>query len=218
MSGWLYEDRAAAGSVLAERLRAYADRTDVTVLALPRGGVPVAVPVARALSAPLDILAVRKVGVPGHVELAMGAVASGGIRMANREVLRSGGIDELMFAGAAEEAEASLRQMEMRLRAGRPFPVLADRRVILVDDGLATGSTMWAAVEAVWRGSAASVVVAVPVGPIRSVAALRTVASDVICLATPSPFRAVGPAYRDFSEVTDVDVWRLLDETAPPGG
>jgi putative phosphoribosyl transferase len=218
MTGWLYEDRAAAGSVLAERLRAYADRTDVTVLALPRGGVPVAVPIARALSAPLDILAVRKVGVPGHVELAMGAVASGGVRIANREVLLSGDIDEQIFARAAEEAEVSLHQLEMRLRGGRPFAMLADRRVILVDDGLATGSTMWAAVDAVWQEGADSVVVAVPVGPIRSVAALRTVASDVICLASPSPFRAVGLAYRDFSEVTDAEVRRLLEETASPSG
>jgi predicted phosphoribosyltransferase len=170
----------------------------------------VAVPVGQALGAPVDILAVRKVGVPGHAELAMGAVASGGVRITNDEVLESLGIEPAEFDAAAEQAQAALDDLERRLRPDRPRLVLDGRRVILVDDGLATGSTMRAAVGAVLEGRAASVVVAVPVGALRSVVALRAVATDVICPAMPSPFRAVGFAYRDFAEVTDGEVRQLL--------
>jgi predicted phosphoribosyltransferase len=174
--------------------------------------VPVAAPVAEVLSAPLDLLAVRKIGVPGHAELAMGAVASGGVRIANREVLDSLAIEQEEFVTAAREAQRALEDLERRLRPHRPPLLLTHRLVILVDDGLATGSTMRAAIEAVRERGAESVVVAVPVGAVRSVAALRPLASEVICPAMPTPFRAVGFAYGDFSEVTDDEVRKLLED------
>jgi predicted phosphoribosyltransferase len=207
----LYEDRADAGLTLADHVLARMGDGDTVVLGLPRGGVPVALPVAEALGAPLDILAVRKIGVPGHTELAMGAVASGGVRIANLEVLDSLAIEQEEFAAAAVLAEAALQDLERRLRPDRPPPAVLDHLVILVDDGLATGSTMRAAIEAVGERGARSVVVAVPVGAVRSVAALRPLAAEVICPAMPTPFRAVGFAYEDFSEVTDDEVRKLLE-------
>jgi predicted phosphoribosyltransferase len=207
---FLYESRADAGVVLADHVLRRLGPGDSVVLALPRGGVPVAVPVGQALDAPVDILAVRKVGVPGHVELAMGAVASGGVRIVNEEVLESLGIGLAEFEESARQAQSALDDLEQRLRPDRPRLVLDGRRVILVDDGLATGSTMRAAVGAAQDGGAAAVVVAVPVGALRSVTALRGVATDVICPAMPSPFRAVGFAYRDFAEVSDDEVRHLL--------
>jgi predicted phosphoribosyltransferase len=198
--------------ILADHLRSLPTERDVVVLALPRGGVPVAVPVAEALCAPLDILAVRKIGVPGHSELAMGAVATGGVRIANREVLDSLGIEDDEFDEATALARQALDDLESRLRPARPLPELTDRLVVLVDDGLATGSTMRAAIEATHEHGARWVVVAVPVGAVRSVAALRPLATEVICPATPTPFRAVGFAYRDFSEVTDDEVRQLLEK------
>ena len=207
---WVYRDRTHAGEVLASHLTADAAPGPVTVLALPRGGVPVAFPVARAFHAPLDILAVRKLGVPGHEELAMGAVAAGGVRVVNGDVLDGLGIDDETLDEVTRVESQRLIEQEARLRAGRQRAPIADRTIVLVDDGLATGSTMRAAIASARKQGAASAVVAVPVGAVSSVAALRAVADEVVCPATPVLFRAVGLAYLDFSEVSDADVRALL--------
>jgi putative phosphoribosyl transferase len=214
---WVYRDRTHAGEVLASHLTPDAAPGSVTVLALPRGGVPVAFPVARALNAPLDILAVRKLGVPGHEELAMGAVAAGGVRVLNEDVIQGLGIDEETVDTVARVESQRLVHQEARLRAGgRPAPI-AGRTIVLVDDGLATGSTMRAAIASARKQGAGRVVVGVPVGAASSVAALRTVADEVVCPATPPFFRAVGLAYLDFSEVSDDDVRALLAEAGADG-
>jgi predicted phosphoribosyltransferase len=196
--------------VLASHLTPDAAPEPVTVLALPRGGVPVAFPVARALHAPLDILAVRKLGVPGHEELAMGAVAAGGVRVVNGDVVDGLGIDDHTLDEVTAVESRRLVDQEARLRSGRQPAAMAGRTVVLVDDGLATGSTMRAAIASARKQGAALVVVGVPVGAASSVAALRTVADQVVCPATPPFFRAVGLAYLDFSEVSDDDVRSLL--------
>jgi predicted phosphoribosyltransferase len=198
--------------VLASHLTPDAAPGPLTVLALPRGGVPVAFPVARALSAPLDILAVRKLGVPGHEELAMGAVAAGGVRVVNDDVIQGLGIGDATLDDVTRVESQHLADQEARFRAGRQPAPIADRTIVLVDDGLATGSTMRAAIASARRQGAARVVVGVPVGAASSVAALRTVADQVVCPATPPFFRAVGLAYLDFSEVSDSDVRTLLAE------
>jgi predicted phosphoribosyltransferase len=182
----------------------------VTVLALPRGGVPVAFPVARAFHAPLDILAVRKLGVPGHEELAMGAVAAGGVRVLNSDVIQGLGIADQTLDEVTRVESRRLVDQEARLRAGRRPAAIEARTIVLVDDGLATGSTMRAAIGSARKQGAATVVVGVPVGAASSVAALRTLADEVVCPATPPFFRAVGLAYLDFSEVSDDDVRSLL--------
>ena len=206
----VYRDRTEAGEILARWLIEYAGRSDVTVLALPRGGVPVAYPVAVALDAPLDILAVRKLGVPGHEELAMGAIAGGGVRIVHPDLVAGLGIaDETVEAVAAAE-QRRLAHQEERFRAGRAPAAVAGRVVILVDDGLATGATMEAAVAACRQAGAAGIVVAVPVGPPATVAHFRTLVDQVVCPATPVHFRAVGPAYADFSPVADEEVIDLL--------
>ncbi|HSS10511.1 MAG TPA: phosphoribosyltransferase, partial [Acidimicrobiales bacterium] len=211
---WVYRDRTHAGEVLANHLTHYAGQGSVTVLALPRGGVPVAFPVARPLGAPLDILAVRKLGVPGHEELAMGAVAAGGVRVLNRDVLGGLAIDDEILDEITRIESQRLIDQEARLRAGRRPAPIEGKTVIVVDDGLATGSTMRAAVASAKRQGAARTVVAVPVGAVSSVAAMRTVADEVVCPSTPPLFRAVGLAYLDFSEVSDSEVQRLLAEAA----
>jgi predicted phosphoribosyltransferase len=219
----LFHDRADAGQVLAERLLHYAGRPDVLVLALPRGGVPVAFEVARALGAPLDVFLVRKLGVPGQRELAMGALATGGVRVLNREVVEALGIpDEVVDAVAAEERE-ELERREQEYRGDRAPPDVRGRVVILIDDGLATGSTMRAAVAALRRLGPARVVVAVPVGAPETCAELRREADEVVCARTPEPFYAVGRWYVDFSQTTDEEVRELLDQAAAdqpvaPGG
>src|SRR5436305_9774270 len=182
-----FHARKDAGRVLARMLSTYAGQPDTVVLGLPRGGVPVALEVARALGAPLDVFLVRKLGVPGREELAMGAIASGGVRVVNDEVVRALGItDEELDAAAAEE-EQELRRREEAYRDGRPAPDLSGKTVILVDDGLATGSTMRAAVAAVRRLGPAAVVVAVPVGAADTCRAFRGIALDVVCLSYPLP-------------------------------
>jgi len=203
-------DRAEAGRLLAARLSHYAHRSDVIVLALPRGGVPVAAEVARRLQAPLDLFLVRKLGVPGHEELAMGAIGTGGVLMLNQAVVSLAGIsrEDIMEAIAREEAELSRRAHAYR--GARPRPDLRGRTVILVDDGLATGATMRAAAAGVRGQGAAAVVVAVPVAAADTCEELRAVADDTICLATPQPFRAVGLWYEDFSETSDDEVRDLL--------
>lgn len=210
----LFRDRADAGRRLAGRLAVYAGRGDVTVLALPRGGVPVGSEVARALGAPLDVFLVRKLGVPGQEELAMGAIASGGVRVVNDAVVEELGIaPDVMEAAAAREQE-ELERRERAYRGERPAPDVSGRVVILVDDGLATGSTMRAAARALKKLGPARVVVAVPVAPREACAALRPEADEVVCAETPGSFKGVGRWYDDFSQTTDEEVRALLGASA----
>ena len=210
----LFRDRADAGRQLAARLAGYADRPDVLVLALPRGGVPVAFEVAQALDAPLDIFLVRKLGVPGHEELAMGAIATGGVRVLNAAVVHGLGIPEDVLATVVAQEEHELQRREQLYRSGRPAPEVAGRTVILVDDGLATGSTMRAAVAALRRRQPARLIVAVPVGSQETCAELGAEADEVVCAHTPEPFYAVGIWYADFAQTTDAEVRDLLDRVA----
>jgi predicted phosphoribosyltransferase len=206
----MFRDRSEAGDVLAGRLGHYAGRHDVLVLALPRGGVPVAARVARALGAPLDVFVVRKLGVPGHEELAMGAIASGGVRVVNEQVVGRLGLGEDDLRRVAEVEARELARRERRYREDRPPPELAGRVVILVDDGLATGSTMRAAVAAARRAGPARVVVAVPTAPASTCQRLAEEADEVICATTPRPFRAVGYSYRSFPQTSDEEVRAIL--------
>ena len=205
-----FQDRREAGRALALRLRPYAGRDDVVVLALPRGGVPVAFPVAELLDAPLDLFLVRKLGTPGHRELAMGAIASGGIRVLNDEVVKWYGIPPEAIDAVAREEERELGRREIAYREGRHGVPLEGRVVILIDDGLATGSTMMAAVKAVRQRAPARVIVAVPVGARETCAALSAVADEVVCLRMPEPFSAVGQWYLDFDQTSDEEVRKLL--------
>jgi putative phosphoribosyl transferase len=205
-----FEDRKQAGRALAAGLRHYAGRPDVVVLALPRGGVPVAAPVADALDAPLDLFLVRKLGTPGHRELAMGAIASGGIRVLNDDVVKWYGIPPAAIDAVAREEERELVRREAAYREGREAPPLENRIVILIDDGLATGSTMMAAVKAVRQRHPAKIIVAVPVGARDTCDALATVADEVVCVRMPEPFSAVGQWYLDFDQTTDEEVRHLL--------
>ena len=210
----VYRDRVQAGEVLAQQLARYVDRDDLIVLALPRGGVPVAFPIARALAAPLDILAVRKIGVPGHEELAMGALAAGGVRVLNDAVIEGLEIDLATLDRATEVAAQGLALQERRFRGDRRDPLCAGRLAVLVDDGLATGSTMEAAIQSCRRAGVSGVVVAVPVGAPSTVSYLATLADDVVCPSMPADFRAVGLAYRDFAAVRDDEVLALLQAAA----
>ncbi len=204
------ENRQVAGQALAEALDAYRDRDDVIVLGLPRGGVPVALEIATALGAPLDLMLVRKLGTPGQEELAMGAIASGGGRVMNEHVVQALGISQQAIERVAERESMELKRREQAYRGKRPWPKLADRCVILVDDGLATGATMRAAVAAVRTQQPARIVVAVPVAPADTIALLREEADEVICLAEPEPFQAIGLWYIDFSQVSDEEVREML--------
>ena len=208
-----FVDRHDAGRVLASRLARYAGRDDVLVLGLPRGGVPVAYEVAQALGAPMDLFLVRKLGTPGHRELAMGAIASGGIRVLNDEVVRWYRIPELEIERVVREEEQELDRRERAYREGRPAPNLENRIVILIDDGLATGSTMRAAAQAVRQRHPSRVVVAVPVGARDTCAELANVADEVICARMPEPFSAVGQWYLDFAQTDDDEVRRLLQQS-----
>jgi putative phosphoribosyl transferase len=207
-----FENRRQAGRILGEDLRDYAGRTDVLVLALPRGGVPVAYEVARALKAPLDLFLVRKLGTPGHRELAMGAIASGGVRVLNDDVVRWYGVSPQDIERVAQDEERELVRREQAYREGRAPAPIEGRIVILVDDGLATGSTMRAAVKAVRQLHPSRVVVAVPVGARETCQELSQVADEVICAVTPEPFSAVGQWYVDFDQTSDDEVRRLLSE------
>jgi predicted phosphoribosyltransferase len=205
-----FHNRTDAGRQLAEGLAAYADRPDVLVLALPRGGVPVGYEVSRALGAPLDVFLVRKLGVPGYEELAMGAVASGGVRVLNDEIVRGLGISEDEIDAAVVRELQELGRRERLYRRSRPTPNVAGRTVILVDDGLATGATMRAAVAALRQQHPARIVVAVPTASPDTCEALKAEAGDVICAMTPEPFFAVGHWYEDFTQTTDNEVRELL--------
>jgi predicted phosphoribosyltransferase len=208
----MFRDRVEAGDALAGLLGHYAGRPDALVLALPRGGVPVAARVAQALGAPLDVFVVRKLGVPGHEELAMGAIATGGVRVVNEQVVGRLRLGEADLQRVAEAEERELARRERSYREGRGPPDLAGRVVVLVDDGLATGSTMLAAVSAVRVLRPGAVVVAVPVGARQAVQALRAVADLVVCLSTPEPFIAVGAAYQDFRQLSDEEVVTILNQ------
>jgi predicted phosphoribosyltransferase len=209
-----FRDRTEAGRLLAERLRDYAGRDDVVVLGLPRGGVPVAYEVAKRLGAPLGVFLVRKVGLPGHEELAMGAIASGGIVLLDDRLIRRLGIDR---ADVQRAVAAELRELERRAAAydgRRDTPQLEGRTVILVDDGLATGATMRAAALAVRQLDPARIVVAVPVASPETCDEFRDVVDEVVCELTPRPLRAVGLWYEDFSPTSDEEVRELLDRSA----
>jgi putative phosphoribosyl transferase len=210
MTRTVFSDRAEAGDVLAARLSHLAGRPDLLVLALPRGGVPVGARVARALRAPLDVFVVRKLGVPGHEELAMGAIAGGGVRVRNQEVTSRLGLDDAVIDRVAETEELELARRERSYRADRPAPDLAGKVVVLVDDGLATGSTMRAAVAAARAAGPARIVVAVPTAPASTCERLRREADEVVCASTPRPFRAVGYSYRSFPQTSDEEVRELL--------
>ena len=212
----LFRDRRDAGRLLAEKLAAYANRPDALVLALPRGGVPVAYEVARALGAPLDVFVVRKLGVPGYEELAMGAVATGGVRVLNDQLVERLGIPEQMIDAVAARELQELARRERRYRGGRPPPDVRGRTVILVDDGLATGATMHAAIEALRQQKPTRIVVAVPTASPETCEEMKTKADDVICAITPAPFQAVGRWYQDFSQTTDEEVEALLSRRSVP--
>ncbi|MEV7007039.1 phosphoribosyltransferase [Streptosporangium sp. NPDC051022] len=216
MSDHLFEDRRQAGRVLAELLTRYRDTPGVVVVGLPRGGVPVAYEIAVALGAPLDVFLVRKLGVPGREELAMGAIAGGGIVVLNEDIVRGLGISAETVQEAAERQNRELRRQEEVYREGRPSPDLTGRTVIVVDDGLATGASMRAAVEALRRHRPAEIVVAVPTAPVSACHELRAMADEVVCAATPSPFLAVGLSYWDFDQTTDREVRELLRAASGP--
>lgn len=206
-----FRDRVEAGRVLAGDLWKYRGRRDALVLALPRGGVPVGYEVALALGLPLDVFLVRKLGAPGFTELAMGAIASGGVTVLNSEVIRSLDVPPAEVREAAARERAELRRRERLYRRGRPMIEVAGKSVLLVDDGLATGSTMRAAVAAVRRLGPERVVVAVPVAAPASCEEMKAVADECVCAVRPQPFRAVGLWFHDFSQTTDEEVCDLLD-------
>ena len=205
-----FHDRYEAGRRLAGELHAYAGRDDVIVVALPRGGVPVGYEVALAHGLPLEVMQVRKHGVPGHEELAMGAIASGGVRIVSENVVEALGIPERVIATVAAAEVQELERRERVYREGRLFPEMRGRTVILVDDGLATGSTMRAAVAALRSLGAARLVAAVPVAPKESRDAMREVVDEVVCASVPERFQAVGEWYDDFSQIGDQEVSELL--------
>ena len=205
-----FADRRHAGAVLARQLQHFANRPDVVVLALPRGGVPVAYEVARALGAPMDVFVVRKLGMPGHPELAMGAIASGGVRVMNEDAVSWYRPSAAAIEGVTRAELAELERRERTYRGDRPPLSIEGRTIILVDDGLATGSTMRAAVLAIRRLRPSRVVLAVPVGAPETCEALRGIADEVVCALMPEPFSAVGQWYIDFSQTTDDEVRQLL--------
>jgi putative phosphoribosyl transferase len=209
-----FRDRADAGRQLAAQLLAYANRSDVLILALPRGGVPVAFEVAQALHAPLDVLGVRKLGMPGFSELALGALASGDVVVPNPAITNLLGLRDRLMASMAARERRRLERREQAYRGDRMPPDVRNQTVILVDDGLATGTTMRAAIAALRQRGTAGIVVAVPVAPPRVCAALRAEVDAVVCLITPEPFEAVGRWYADFGQVTDGAVRDLLSRAA----
>ncbi len=209
----MFRDRFDAGEALAERLGNYAGRTDVIVLALPRGGVPVGYVVARQLGVPLDVFVVRKLGTPGQPELAMGAIASGGVRVLNRDVVDTLAIPEWSIEQVARQEQEELRRREQQYRGDRAPIAIRGKTVILVDDGLATGSSMRAAAAALHQQQAAKIVVAVPVASRATCDQLRSEGNEVVCATMPEPFFAVGQWYKDFSQTSDEEVRDLLERS-----
>jgi putative phosphoribosyl transferase len=210
----LFRNRMHAGQVLAEMLQEYGNREDVVVLALPRGGVPVAFEIASALHAPLDVFLVRKLGVPGQEELAMGAIATGGIRVLNNEVVRHLGIPNHVIDSATKAEQRELERRQQAYRGTREPPQVRGRIILFVDDGLATGSTMRAAVTALRQQAPARIVVAVPVAAASTCQEFQEEVDQIICATTPEPFYGVGQWYEDFSQTTDEEVRDLLDRAA----
>jgi predicted phosphoribosyltransferase len=209
--GLRFRDRIEAGQLLGRELAArFVDVSDAIVLALPRGGVPVGYEVAKALGAPLDVFIVRKLGVPGHEELAMGAIASGGVRVLNRDVLDYARVTQQQLDAVAAREERELARREAEYRGNRAPLDVRGRTVIIVDDGLATGSTMRAAVQALRAMEPKRVIVAVPVSAAQTCEDFREIADEIICLRTPEPFEAVGLWYDDFTQTTDAEVHALL--------
>lgn len=215
-----FRDRVHAGRVLADELTDYAERPDVLVLALPRGGVPVAFEVASALHVPLDILVVRKLGVPGYEELAMGAIASGGVRVLNEEVIRQLRISGEIIDAAAAVEERELERRELAYRGSRPRPEIRGRTVILVDDGIATGSTVRAAVQALRQQHPVRIVVAAPVVPPSTADQLESEVDELVCVLMPPSMLSIGSWYEEFPQTSDDEVRRLLEQAAaePKGG
>ncbi|MEB3830896.1 phosphoribosyltransferase [Phormidium sp. CCY1219] len=210
----LFRDRMHAGQVLARKLRQYANRSDVLVLGLPRGGVPVAYEVAREIDAPLDVFLVRKLGVPHHRELAMGAIASGGVRVLNEDVVNSLRVKQKAIDRVAAEEDKELKRREQAYRGNLPPLDLRDRTVILVDDGLATGASMHVAAIAARQQHPAKLIAAVPVGAPETCDRFRMEVDEIICAETPDPFLAVGVWYDNFSQTTDAEVRKLLDRAS----
>jgi predicted phosphoribosyltransferase len=213
-----FRDRFEAGRVLASSLSRYANRPDVIVLGLPRGGVAVAYEVARALHLPLDVFIVRKLGVPGQEELAMGAIASGGVRVLNQAVIRALGLSQAQIDEVIQREEQELRRREQQFRGDRPPLDLRGKTVIVVDDGLATGATMWAAITAVRQQQPAKIVMAVPVADPSGCESFRQIADEVVCAITAEPLHAVGLWYKEFPQMTDEEVRALLESPSPAGG
>lgn len=207
----IFQNRTTAGRELAQQLKQYANRKDVIVLGTPRGGVPVAFEVAKALEAPLDIFVLRKLGVPGHEELAFGAIASGGIRILDRQTIEGLGITGLEIERVTRAEQLELERRERAYRGGRPPLNVRRLAVILVDDGIATGSSMRAAVRALRQMNPATLVIATPVAPRSTCNRLRPEVDELVCLKMPEPFYGVGQFYRDFSEVPDAEVIHLLE-------
>lgn len=207
----LFRDRTEAGRVLADRLAAYANYPDAMVLALPRGGVPVAFEIAEALNLPLDIFVVRKLGLPGHEEFAMGAIASGGARVLNQDLIRQLSLSDEIIEHIVAREQGELERRERTYRDQRPVLDVRDRIIIIVDDGLATGSSMRAAIAALRQNRPTKLIVAVPVGARMTCTELEALADEVICLETPENFSAVGSWYRDFAQITDQEVIDLLE-------
>ena len=210
----IFQDRGEAGRVLADRLRKYADREDVIVLALPRGGVPVGYEVAKALNVPLDLLMVRKLGLPGQEELAMGAIASGGVCILNDEVIKMTGVPKEVIERVANDEKNELERRELEYRGNRPPPEVEGRTVILVDDGVATGSTIRAGVEALRTRRPARIVVAVPTASPAACESLALIADEVVCVAQPDPFMAISLSYVEFPQLSDDDVRDILRRAA----
>jgi putative phosphoribosyl transferase len=216
MTEMRFRDRTDAGRRLARELAHYADRDEVVVLGLPRGGVPVAYEVARELDAPLDVFLVRKLGVPGHEELAMGAIASGGVRVVNEQVVQATGMDEATIAAVAADEQRELERRERAYRGDRPLLDFTGKTVILVDDGLATGSTMRAAALALREQGPRRTIIAVPVAARETCDALREDVDEIVCAVTPEPFYAIGLWYENFSQTTDEEVHACLAEARAP--
>lgn len=213
-AAFCFPDRAEAGKKLAEALSRYAGRSDVLVLALPRGGVPVAHQVARALAAPLDVWLVRKLGVPGREELAMGAIAGNSTQVLNREVIGLLNIDQARLDAVISRERAELERRNRLYREGRPAPPTEGKTVILVDDGLATGATMRAAIAAARHAGAARIVVAIPVGAASACRTTEKEADEFVCLCMPEPFYGVGQWYENFSQTPDEEVMALLSRAS----
>jgi putative phosphoribosyl transferase len=212
----VFKDRAQAGQLLAEKLKAFANRKDVLILALPRGGVPVGFEVARALHVPLDVIIVRKLGVPDKEELAMGAIATGGVQVLNTALINALGITDPAVQAVSAMEERELHRREALYRDGRPYPSVQNQTVILIDDGLATGASMFAAARALRQLHPAHIVVAVPVASEEVCKEFRPIVDDIICATTPDPFIGVGRWYDNFSQTTDEEVRDLLARANQP--